>query len=50
VLDRVPISHARLPGPLSTLTFELDGGLLWPEIADWKRVVDAVVHLARNVA
>ena len=32
--------------PLSTLTFELDGGLLWPEIADWKRVVDAVVRLA----
>src|SRR5260370_40912427 len=33
---------SRTPGclvPLSTLTFELDGGLLWPEIADWKRVV-----------
>jgi hypothetical protein len=44
---------SRTPGclvPLSTLTFELDGVLLWPEIADWKRVVDAVVRLARNKA
>jgi hypothetical protein len=44
---------SRTPGclvPLSTLTFELDGGLLWPEIADWKRVVDAVVRLARDKA
>jgi hypothetical protein len=44
---------SRTPGclvPLSTLTFELDGGLLWPEIADWKCVVDAVVRLARDKA
>lgn len=44
---------SRSPGclvPLSTLTFELHGGLLWPDIADWKRVVDAVVHLARDRA
>lgn len=41
----------RTPGgvvPLSTLTFELDGGRLWPLVADWERVVDAVVHIARN--
>jgi hypothetical protein len=44
---------SRSPGcliPLSTQTFELDGGLLWPDIADWKRVVDAVVRLARDRA
>jgi hypothetical protein len=32
---------ARTPGclvPLSTLTFELDGGELWPQVADWERV------------
>lgn len=41
----------RTPGevvPLSTLTFELDGGQLWPLVADWERVVDAVVHIARH--
>jgi len=41
----------RTPGevvPLSTLTFELDGGQLWPRVADWERVVDAVVHIARH--
>ena len=44
---------SRTPGclvPLSTLTFERHGGLLWPEMADWKRVVDAVVRLARDKA
>lgn len=44
---------SRTPGclvPLSTLTYELDGGLLWPQVADWERVVDAVVHLARAKA
>ena len=44
---------SRTPGclvPLSTLTFELDGGLLWPEIANWKRVVDAVVRLVQDKA
>lgn len=50
MLDRVPISHAGCLVPLSTLTFELDGGLLWPEIADWKHVVDAVVRLTRDKA
>ncbi|WP_346053895.1 hypothetical protein [Amycolatopsis dongchuanensis] len=41
----------RTPGgvvPLSTLTFELDGGQLWPQVADWEQVVDAVVHIARH--
>lgn len=41
----------RVPGgvvPLSTLTFELDGGQLWPLVADWERVVDAVVRIARR--
>ncbi len=41
----------RTPGcvvPLSTLTFELDGGQLWAEVGDWERVVDAVVHVARH--
>lgn len=41
----------RTPGevvPLSTLTFELDGGQLWPLVADWERVADAVVHVARH--
>jgi len=41
----------RTPGcliPLSTLTFELDGGGLWPLIGDWERVVEDIVSLARN--
>jgi hypothetical protein len=41
----------RTPGcliPLSTLTFELDGGGLWPLIGDWERVVDDFLSLARN--
>lgn len=39
----------RTPGcvvPVSTLTYELDGGDLWPEVADWAAVSDAVVDLA----
>ncbi|MEA3076152.1 MAG: hypothetical protein QOF60_1060 [Actinomycetota bacterium] len=34
--------------PLSTLTFELDGGALWPVVAEWSEVIDAVVHLGRS--
>jgi hypothetical protein len=34
--------------PVSTLTAELDGGLLWPLVADWERVVQAVVRLSRS--
>jgi hypothetical protein len=44
---------SRTPGclvPLSTLTFELDGGRLWPQIADWQAVTDAIVHLSRTRA
>lgn len=41
----------RVPGcvvPLSTLTYELNGGALWHEIGDWERVVDGVVRLSRE--
>ena len=44
---------SRTPGclvPLSTLTFELDGGRLWPQVADWQAVTDAIVHLSRTRA
>jgi hypothetical protein len=34
--------------PVSTLTAELDGGLLWPLVADWERVVQAIVRLSRS--
>lgn len=40
----------RSPGcvvPVSTLTYELNGGRGWALIGDWERVVDAVVKLAR---
>ncbi len=33
--------------PLSTLTHELDGGRLWPQVADWEQVTDAVLQLVR---
>lgn len=33
--------------PVSTLSFELDGGRLWPQVADWMAVTDALVKLAR---
>jgi hypothetical protein len=39
----------RIPGcvvPLSTLAYELDNGRLWPEVADWEAVSEAVVRLA----
>jgi hypothetical protein len=39
----------RIPGcvvPLSTLSYELDNGRLWPEVADWEAVSAAVVRLA----
>lgn len=41
----------RFPGcivPLSTLTYELDGGALWREIGDWERVVMGIVRLSRR--
>lgn len=40
----------RKPGevvPISTLTFELDGGRLWSQVADWAAVTEAVARLAR---
>jgi hypothetical protein len=39
----------RIPGcvvPLSTLAYELDNGRLWPQVADWEAVSEAVVRLA----
>jgi hypothetical protein len=33
--------------PVSTLSYELDGGRLWPQVADWMIVVEALVPLAR---
>jgi hypothetical protein len=41
----------RKPGcvvPMSTLTFELDGGRLWPQIGDWEAVTHAVASLAQK--
>ncbi len=40
----------RSPGclvPLSTLNYELDDGRLWPQVADWKTVVRALIALTR---
>lgn len=34
--------------PISTLTNELDGGALWPQVADWEAVTAALVDLARQ--
>jgi hypothetical protein len=44
---------SRAPGcvvPLSTLTFELDGGSLWPQVADWEAITAAVVALTKDKA
>lgn len=41
----------RRPGcvvPLSTLTYELNGGAGWSRIGDWTAVVDALVRLSRE--
>ena len=35
----------RIPGcvvPLSALTYELDDGRLWPQVADWRAVTEAI--------
>lgn len=34
--------------PLSTLTYELDGGQLWPEIGDWGAIIQGIVRLAQT--
>ncbi|GAB1639608.1 hypothetical protein [Krasilnikovia sp. MM14-A1259] len=42
---------SRRPGcvvPLSTLTYELNGGAGWIHIGDWEAVVNAVVRLSRQ--
>jgi hypothetical protein len=39
----------RIPGcvvPLSALTYELDDGRLWSQVADWQAVTEAVIRLA----
>ncbi|MQA25513.1 MAG: hypothetical protein GEU94_08580 [Micromonosporaceae bacterium] len=36
--------------PLSTLTFKLDGGQLWPHIGDWERVVARRIAVSRKGA
>lgn len=41
----------RVPGclvPLSTLTYELANGRLWPEVADWEAVTRALIRLTRT--
>ncbi|WP_219516148.1 hypothetical protein [Nonomuraea ceibae] len=41
----------RRPGcvvPLSTMTFELDGGRNWPLVGDWEQVVAGLIELARR--
>ena len=41
----------RTPGclvPLSTLNYELDDGRLWPQVADWRTVVRALIALTRT--
>lgn len=34
--------------PISTLTFELDGGNLWPWVGNWEKVAEDVATLARH--
>ena len=44
-------SPGRTPGcvvPLSTSTFELDGGKLWSQSPPGERIVEVVVHMARR--
>ncbi|MGW5250432.1 hypothetical protein ACWEQN_43110 [Streptomyces sp. NPDC004129] len=46
IYDR--LTRGRLPGeivPLSTLTHELGGGALWPEVGDWEAVTADVLQL-----
>ena len=46
-LTEVPSRTVGCLIPLSTLTFELDGGNLWPEVADWEAVSAALVAVSR---
>ncbi|MGW5482623.1 hypothetical protein [Streptomyces sp. NPDC004008] len=46
IYDR--LTRGRLPGeivPLATLTHELDGGALWPEVGDWEAVTADLLQL-----
>ena len=46
-LTEFPDRHPHQIVPVSTLTYELDGGRLWPQVADWMTVIDALTTLAR---
>ncbi len=47
-LTEFPVRKPGCVVPLSTLTFELDGGLLWQYIGDWEAVADAVANVAQQ--
>lgn len=47
-LVEFPVRHPSCVVPLSTLTFELDGGAGWSQIGDWEAVVDAIVAISRK--
>jgi hypothetical protein len=49
-LTEFPERSAGCIVPVSTLTAELNGGLHWSLVADWERVVEAVVRLSRGLA
>jgi hypothetical protein len=34
--------------PLATLTHELDGGTLWPQVGDWAAVTADLLHLIHD--
>lgn len=45
------LTHSRRPGeivPLATLTHELDGGTLWPQVGDWAAVTADLLKLIHD--
>jgi hypothetical protein len=46
-LTECPTRRAGQLVPLSTLTFELNGGQLWAQVGDWEAVTEALVKLSR---
>ncbi|WP_406326551.1 hypothetical protein [Streptomyces sp. NBC_00203] len=45
------LTRGRRPGeivPLSTLTHELDGGALWPDVGDWAAVTADLLQLIQD--
>jgi len=46
-LTEFPVRRPGCIVPISTLTFELDGGGLWPQVGNWELVVSKLVALAR---